>query len=68
MAAKGTMKKGGGGRKHGTCKNRPCQERYVKENRCAHNKIKRAQRYANKFNVEVIIKSKGEDYNIRPKV
>ena len=68
MAAKGTTKKGGGGRKHGSRKNTPCQQRYVNENRGAKTKERRAQKYANRFGVNVTIRIRDGLVIIRPTV
>lgn len=56
-------------RKHGRQKKSPSFQRYKNEGRCRKNKIRRAQKYANKFGCEVIISTElyGKEI-IKPKV
>jgi len=56
-----------GDRKHNSKKRTPTQQRYKNENRCGKNKERKAQRYADKFGVNVIIKILDKLYTIKPK-
>lgn len=56
MAAK--TKLGRKSRKHGTCKNRPCQKRYVEVNRALRNKVRRAQRRADRYGIVILVRDR----------
>ena len=56
-----------GDRKHNSKKRTPTQQRCKNENRCGKNKERKAQRYADKFGVNVIIKILDKLYTIKPK-
>lgn len=47
-------------RKFNRKKRKPCQQRYTSERRWEKNKMRRAQKYANKFSCNVVIKIHGE--------
>jgi hypothetical protein len=53
--------------KKGSKKSKPAQKRYVSEDRKDKNKLKRAQRLANKFNSSVKIKIYGKIETVNPK-
>ncbi len=57
-----------GDRKHNSKKRTPTQQRYKNENRAGKNKERKAQRYANKFNVDVIIRIIDKLFTIKPKI
>jgi hypothetical protein len=48
-------------------KRRPCQQRYVEQGRSSVNKIKKAQKYANRMNQTVKIKIGNEWEGIQPR-
>lgn len=54
-------------RHHGSKKRKPAQQRYRNENRAIKNKERRAQKYANKFNCNVIIKIIDKLFTVKPK-
>lgn len=69
MAAKAGAGKGKRSRKFYRKKNSPAQQRYVASCRSYKNKLKRAQKYANKFGVIVTIKGvDGKAEQVRPSV
>lgn len=53
-------------RKFGRRKNKPCQKRYTSEKRWKKNKLRKAQKYANKFGT-IKIKIDGEWVIVKPK-
>lgn len=57
-----------GDRKHNSKKRTPNQQRYKNENRAGKNKERKAQRYSNRFGVDVIINISGKLYTIKPKL
>ncbi len=61
------VKAGKKGRKVGRRKKKPCQQRYTSTRQWEDNKLRRAQRTANKFNHAVKIKIKGVLEVIHPK-
>lgn len=65
----GTTAKGGKkGRKYGRNKAKPSQMRYTNERRWEKNKMRKAQKYANKFGVTVDIKLDGKMVSVSPRV
>jgi len=61
-----SIRQGKKGRKAGRRKDKPAQKRYVSENRSDKNKLRRAQRLANKFNSSVKIKIDGKIEIVKP--
>ena len=69
MAAKAGAGKGKRGRKFFRKTNSPAQQKYVASCRSYKNKLKRAQKYANKFGVIVTIKGvDGKAEQVKPSV
>ena len=66
MAKKSSTSGGRGCRKYHRRKDKPAQQRYINEDRSTTNKIKKAQRLANKFNKPVKIKIDGKMEEIKP--
>lgn len=66
MAGQAPRKGRNGNKTFGRRKNKPCQQRYVNEGRSDKNKVRKAQKYANKFGVEVKVRVDGLLKSIAP--